>query len=86
MPQHRNCGTCPRLNTPDTQLDEVPIMASYQPPHCFALTHPGENNAGAQSAGVSHQAQHAQGVMDGTPAHQMPTQTPAANEAEEAMG
>lgn len=85
MPQYCNCGTCPRLNTPDTQLDEVPTMASYQPPHSLTLIHPGAIASGPLSTSLSHPAQH-QGELDSISAPPQPTQTPAANEAEEDMG
>ncbi|KAG6358242.1 hypothetical protein INS49_014126 [Diaporthe citri] len=61
-------------------------MANYQAPHHFTPDHRGENNLGAQSAGSSHPVQHAQGVMDGTSAHPLPTQVPSASLAEETTG
>ncbi|KAK7698644.1 hypothetical protein SLS64_012383 [Diaporthe eres] len=57
-------------------------MSDYQPPHNFTPNHRGENNIGAQSEGSSHPVQPAQGVIDGTPAHPLPTHTPAAKEAD----
>lgn len=86
MPKCCSSGTLSRLSPPYTLLDEVPIMANYQPPHNFTPDHRGENNVGAQSAGSSHPVQHAQGVMDGTSAHPLPTQVPLAKEAEETHG
>lgn len=79
MPKYRSSGTLSQLNPPYTSLDEVPIMSDYQPPHDFTPNHRGENNIGAQS---SHPVQPAQGVKDGTPAHPLPTHTPAAKEAD----
>lgn len=85
MPQHRRSGTLALLNPPHTSLGEVPTMANYQPACSFILDHRGENDTGPQSAGVSHPAQHVQGVMEGTVAHPLPTQVPAANEAEQVV-
>lgn len=86
MPQHGDFGTFSRLIPPNTPIREVPIMANYQPPHNFALIHPGEKGAGPLSTNPSHPVQHAQGVLDSIPAIALPTQTPAVNEAEETMG
>lgn len=86
MPQHRGSGTFSELNPPYTSLDQVPIMANYQPPHNFTPIKLGENDTGAQSAGFFHPAQHAQCVTEGTPAHQPPPQTSAAKEADQTIG
>lgn len=86
MPQSYDAGTLAQLSSPYTSLDKVPTMANYLPRHSFNPNHPGDNNIRALSKGASHTVQHIQGAMDNTPAHPQPTQTPAANEAEEAMG
>lgn len=86
MPRHSSSGTLAQLNPPHISLDEVPIMADYQPRHNFSPNHRGERNIGAQSAGASHPVQHAQSVMDGTPAHPLPTHTPVASEADGVAG